>query len=118
MTKYRYFRSTDPNFYNSNHKGNELCVTIQTNVVKNDSDLVLVHWKFTLKHPKDTFNKQIAREVLNNQPEHVLILKPNFTRFEILSKIFAYLYYENSTFSDDYRWFVEEIFTQLDYGLG
>lgn len=87
-----------------NPKLKDLCISLLTEV---DYDAGAVFWSVSFKHPKDQFNKAIARQSLLTKQEYVLPLGKKFSHTEIVFKILSYILYTlESKLTDDYKEFV------------
>ena len=87
-----------------NPKLKDLCISLSTEV---DYVADQVFWSVSFKHPKDQFNKAIARQSLIRKPEYALSLGKKFSHIEIVFKILTGILYESeSKLTDDYKEFV------------
>lgn len=105
VIKYQYFKGSD--FYTIDGWADNLCLTIATKIKtsKVHSDKT-VEWSVSFKHPRDQFDKVLARESVNGKIPKLLFLGKRYSRDEIVAKILADLVYNDYFLSDEYRKFV------------
>ncbi len=94
----------------------EYCITIATSISKDEQGLYSCEWIATFKHPKDRFEKKIARQAI---AEHLtndqylfrgtIKLGRHYTRQSIIDKIFAFMYYNEQGLTSDYRMFIQHL---------
>jgi hypothetical protein len=105
VIKYQYLKGSD--FYTIDGWADNLCLTIATKIKtsKVHSDKT-VEWSVSFKHPRDQFDKVLARESVNRKIPKLLFLGKRYSRDEIVAKILADLVYNDYFLSDEYRKFV------------
>jgi hypothetical protein len=109
VIKYQYFRGPD---YSGMYNG--LCLTIATKIKTSKYDNGnTVEWAVSFKHPRDQFNKVLARESVNGKIPKLLFLGKRYSRDEIVAKILADLVYNDQFLSKEYREYVR--FLLLNY---
>jgi hypothetical protein len=109
VIKYQYFRGPD---YSGMYNG--LCLTIATKIKTSKYDNGnTVEWTVAFKHPRDQFNKVLARESVNGKIPKLLFLGKRYSRDEIVAKILADLVYNDQFLSKEYREYVR--FLLLNY---
>jgi hypothetical protein len=103
--KFQYIKTPDQ----------KLCITVGTEIIDSDK-FSHVFFAVSFKHPKDRFNRRIAREqVMDNFPKmdfvsgELILDKGNYTRFEIVEKIMMHLHINNVYMTKDYQRFVADI---------
>jgi RNase P/RNase MRP subunit p29 len=84
----------------------DLCLTILTTITKYPDGTAKVDWSVAFKHPKDKFNKELARQAVLTKETKELILSKGFNRNEIILKILADLLYHDAYLSSQYRAYV------------
>lgn len=83
-----------------------LCLTIVTTITKYPDGTAKVDWAVAFKHPKDRFNKELARQAVLAKETKELILSKGYNRNEIVLKILADLLYHDAYLSSQYRAYV------------
>lgn len=102
VIKYQYFRGSD-----YSRKYNGLCLTIATKLkISKFTGEKTIEWTVSFKHPRDQFDKALARESVNKKTPKLLFVSDRYTRNEIVVKILADLVYNDYFLSDEYRKFV------------
>lgn len=103
--KFQYIKSEDQ----------KLCISVGTEIIDSEK-YSHVFFSVAFKHPKDKFNKQIAREqVMDNFPKmdfvsgELILSKGEFTRYEIVEKILMHLHINNVYLTKEYKHFVANI---------
>ena len=84
----------------------DLCLTILTTITKYPDGAAKVDWAVAFKHPKDKFNKELARQAVLTKETKELILSKGYNRNEIVLKILADLLYHDAYLSAQYRAYV------------
>jgi hypothetical protein len=105
--KYEYFRSNHYSFLPYSVSSRDLCITISTELAENDFGDLIVFWSYTFKRPSDSFDKKMARQILESATYHSFKIKPGYCRSEILTRIFAEMYCIKDQFKPHYRDFVQ-----------
>ena len=90
----------------SNGPLSDLCLTILTTITKYPDGSAKVDWSVAFKHPKDKFNKELARSAANLRETKELLLQKGFNRNEIVFKILCDLVYHEAFLSDQYKKYV------------
>jgi hypothetical protein len=84
----------------------DLCLTILTTITKYPDGSAMVDWAVAFKHPKDKFNKELARQAVLTKQTKELILSKGYNRNDIILKILADLLYHDAYLSVQYRAYV------------
>lgn len=105
VIKYQYLKGSD--FYTIDGWADDLCLTIATKLkVSRFTGEKTIEWAVSFKHPRDQFNKALARESVNQKTPKLLFLSNRYTREEIVVKILADLVYNDYFLSEEYRKYV------------
>ena len=105
VIKYQYFKGSD--FYTIDGWADNLCLTIATKLKASTfTGEKTIEWSVSFKHPRDQFDKVLARESVNGNIPKLLFLGKRYSRDEIVAKILADLVYNDYFLSDKYRKFV------------
>lgn len=93
----------------------KLCITIGTEIIDSEKHSH-VFFAVSFKHPKDKFDKRIAREqVMDNFPKmdfvsgELIFDKGNYRRFDIVEKILMHLHINSVYMTKDYQTFINNI---------
>jgi hypothetical protein len=84
----------------------DLCLTIATTITKYSDGEARVDWAVAFKHPKDKFNKELARCAVESRETKELLLQKGFDRNDIVFKILCDLTYHEAFLSDQYKKYV------------
>ena len=84
----------------------DLCLTIATTITKYPDGSAKVDWAVAFKHPKDKFNRELARNAVESRETKELLLQKGFNRNEIVFKILCDLVYHEAFLSDQYKKYV------------
>jgi hypothetical protein len=84
----------------------DLCLTIATTITKYPDGSAKVDWTVAFKHPKDKFNRELARNAVESRETKELLLQKGFNRNEIVFKILCDLVYHEAFLSDQYKKYV------------
>lgn len=84
----------------------DLCLTIATTITKYPDGSAKVDWAVAFKHPKDKFNRELARNAVESKETKELLLQKGFNRNEIVFKILCDLVYHEAFLSDQYKKYV------------
>ena len=95
----------------------DLCLTILTTITKYPDGTAKVDWAVSFKHPKDKFNKELARQAALTKETKELILSKGFNRNEIILKILADLLYHDAYLSSQYRAYVLVLVAQYSTNI-
>lgn len=105
VIKYQYLKGSD--FYTIDGWADNLCLTIATKLKASTfTGEKTIEWSVSFKHPRDQFDKVLARESVNGKIPKLLFLGKRYSRDEIVAKILADLVYNDYFLSDEYRKFV------------
>jgi hypothetical protein len=102
-TNYQYLNGAKLGF---DSPAKDLCLTIRTIITKYSDGSAKVNWSVAFKHPKDKFNRELARDAVNSRETKELLLQKGFNRNEIVLKILADMLYHDAYLSDNYKAFV------------
>ena len=84
----------------------DLCLTIATTITKYPDGSAKVDWAVAFKHPKDKFNRELARNAVESRETKELLLQKGFNRNEIVFKILCDLVYHEAFLSDQYKKYI------------
>lgn len=100
-----------------------LCITVGTRLEKIDDQHSNCYWSVAFKHPKDKFDKNIAREAVKNAENSLefsgaIILFNTYNRNEILIKIITQLLINETSLTSYYRLFIRQILFSTNWWDG